>query len=47
MYKIYKEVIDSAKIDSTFKPLKMLDPARPIRTLLPKDYDIREPISFF
>ena len=47
MRKIHEEVIDSAEIDGTFKPLEMPDPARPIRTLLPKDCDIRDPISFF
>ena len=45
--KVHEEVINSTKIDSTFKPLKILDPARSIRTLLPKDYKIRNLISFF
>ena len=44
--KVHEEVINSTKIDSTFKPLKILDPARPLRTLLPKDCKIRNLTSF-
>ena len=47
MRKLHEEVIDSAQIDGTFVPIEMPDPARPMRTLLPEDCDIRDPISFF
>lgn len=47
MRTVYEEVINSAQVDSTFVPLEMPDPGRKMRTLLPEDCDIQDPISFF